>query len=43
DIPVGSIAGYYPEMNRVIALGYYDLKSGTPAYKGVPVKVQKSA
>ncbi|MBY2993997.1 FdhF/YdeP family oxidoreductase [Rhizobium leguminosarum] len=43
DIPVGSIAGYYPEMNRVIALGDYDRKSGTPAYKGVPVKVQKSA
>jgi formylmethanofuran dehydrogenase subunit D len=30
-------------MNRVIALGDYDRRSGTPAYKGVPVKVQKSA
>ena len=43
DIPSGSVAGYYPEMNRVIALADYDRKSGTPAYKGVPVKVQKSA
>ncbi|MBX5172931.1 FdhF/YdeP family oxidoreductase [Rhizobium sp. NZLR1b] len=43
DIPLGSVAGYYPEMNRVIALADYDRKSGTPAYKGVPVKVQKSA
>ncbi|MBX5167814.1 MULTISPECIES: FdhF/YdeP family oxidoreductase [unclassified Rhizobium] len=43
DIPAGSVAGYYPEMNRVIALADYDRKSGTPAYKGVPVKVQKSA
>lgn len=43
DIPAGSVAGYYPEMNRVIALADYDRKSGTPAYKGVPVKVLKSA
>jgi molybdopterin-dependent oxidoreductase alpha subunit len=42
DIPVGSIAGYYPEMNRVIALADHDRRSGTPAYKGVPVKVEKS-
>lgn len=34
DIPKGSVAGYYPEMNSVIALGHYDRKSGTPAYKG---------
>lgn len=39
DIPIGSVAGYYPEMNRVIALGDLDRRSGTPAYKGVPVKI----
>jgi len=43
DIPVGTIAGYYPEMNRVIALADLDATSGTPAYKGVPVRVVKSA
>jgi len=43
DIPVGTIAGYYPEMNRVITLADLDATSGTPAYKGVPVKVAKSA
>ncbi|MFP3546935.1 FdhF/YdeP family oxidoreductase [Rhizobium sp. SIMBA_035] len=41
DIPPGSVAGYYPEMNRVIALTDYDRKSGTPAYKGVPVRIRR--
>ena len=39
NIPRGSIAGYYPEMNAVIPLGHYDPLSGTPAFKGVPVTV----
>jgi molybdopterin-dependent oxidoreductase alpha subunit len=43
DIPPGSVAGYYPEMNRVIALADYDRKSGTPAYKGVPVRVRRAS
>ena len=42
DIPEGTIAGYYPEMNRVIALSDCDLQSGTPAYKGAPVRVARS-
>jgi molybdopterin-dependent oxidoreductase alpha subunit len=42
DIPPGSVAGYYPEMNQVIALADYDRRSGTPAYKGVPVKIRGS-
>ncbi|MBY3064517.1 FdhF/YdeP family oxidoreductase [Rhizobium laguerreae] len=40
DMPAGMIAGYYPEMNKVIALSDYDAQSGTPAYKGAPVRVQ---
>ncbi|QWW72570.1 FdhF/YdeP family oxidoreductase [Rhizobium sp. WYJ-E13] len=40
NIPVGSVAGYYPEMNRVIALSDFDPQSGTPSYKGVPVTVR---
>lgn len=43
DIPRGSIAGYYPEMNSVISLDHYDRVSGTPAYKGVPVRVIPAA
>jgi molybdopterin-dependent oxidoreductase alpha subunit len=39
NIPRGSVAGYYPEMNTLIALSDYDRLSGTPAYKGVPVTI----
>lgn len=39
DIPRGSAAGYYPEMNAVVSLDDYDRLSGTPAYKGVPVVI----
>lgn len=39
DIPKGSVAGYYPEMNVVIAHDHYDRLSGTPAFKGVPVVI----
>ena len=42
DLPTGTIAGYYPEMNKVIALSDIDKRSGTPAYKGVPVKIARS-
>jgi molybdopterin-dependent oxidoreductase alpha subunit len=38
-IPRGSVAGYYPELNVVIPLSFFDKLSGTPAYKGVPVRV----
>ncbi|MBB3319504.1 MULTISPECIES: FdhF/YdeP family oxidoreductase [unclassified Rhizobium] len=39
NIPRGSVAGYYPEMNAVVSLSHYDRISGTPSYKGVPVTV----
>ncbi|TWF58857.1 FdhF/YdeP family oxidoreductase [Neorhizobium alkalisoli] len=42
DLPQGSVGGYYPEMNAIVALNHYDHKSGTPAYKGVPVKIVRS-
>ncbi|AQZ52231.1 putative oxidoreductase [Martelella mediterranea DSM 17316] len=43
DLPPGSVGGYYPEMNAVVAIGHYDRLSGTPAYKGVPVRIVRSA
>ncbi|MBY2918779.1 FdhF/YdeP family oxidoreductase [Rhizobium leguminosarum] len=43
DIPTGSIAGYYPEMNAVMSLRHFDRQSGTPSHKGVPVIVTPSA
>ncbi|MHA7776064.1 FdhF/YdeP family oxidoreductase [Roseibium sp. M-1] len=42
DIPSGSIAGYYPEMNPVMSLSHFDPQSGTPSYKGVPVMVTRA-
>ncbi|MDH7803896.1 MULTISPECIES: FdhF/YdeP family oxidoreductase [unclassified Rhizobium] len=39
NIPRGSAAGYYPEMNAVVALGHHDPLSGTPSYKGVPITI----
>lgn len=39
DLPRRCVAAYYPEINPLIPLGYYDILSKTPAYKGVPVKI----
>jgi molybdopterin-dependent oxidoreductase alpha subunit len=38
-MPTGSIAGYYPELNPLLPLDYYDRRSGTPAAKSIPVRV----
>lgn len=45
DYPMsrGSIAGYYPELNPLLPLDYYDRISGTPAAKSIPVRVVPSA
>ena len=39
-LPAGCIGGYYPEMNPLIPLWYYDRDSKTPASKGVPVRIR---
>jgi len=41
DYPMsrGAVAGYYPELNPLLPLGYYDEISGTPAAKSIPVRV----
>lgn len=43
NIPRGSAAGYYPEMNVLCALSHYDKRSGTPSYKAIPVKIRAAA
>ncbi len=43
NIPKGSVAGYYPELNVVVTLEHYDRLSGTPSYKSVPVIVSAAA
>lgn len=42
DIAEGSVAMYYPEGNALIALESHDRRSGTPAYKSVPVRIRAS-
>ncbi|HEX7800560.1 MAG TPA: FdhF/YdeP family oxidoreductase [Asticcacaulis sp.] len=39
----GSVATYYPEGNCLVPLDYIDRRSGTPAYKSVPVRVTRIA
>jgi molybdopterin-dependent oxidoreductase alpha subunit len=42
EIPRGSAAAYYPEMNVLVTLSHYDRRSGTPSYKAVPVRIRRS-
>ena len=39
-LPDGCIGGYYPEMNPLVPLWYFDKESKTPASKGVPVRIR---
>jgi formate dehydrogenase major subunit len=41
DYPMsrGSVAGYYPELNCLLPLAFYDKTSGCPAAKAIPVRV----
>ncbi|MHB9878529.1 FdhF/YdeP family oxidoreductase [Pacificimonas sp. ICDLI1SI03] len=43
DLPRGTLAGYFPELNPLIPLWYHEELSKTPASKGVPVRVEKTA
>lgn len=43
DIPKGSVAAYYPEANVLVSLDQHDLKSGTPAYKSIPIRISAAA
>ena len=40
NIPRGSAAGYYPEMNSLVALSHYDRRSGTPGFKSIPIRIR---
>lgn len=41
DLPDGCVAGYYPELNPLVPLAHHDRASKTPAYKSVPVKIER--
>ena len=42
DIPPRSTAMYYPEGNCLVPLDSHDPRSGTPAYKSIPVLIRAS-
>ncbi|WP_026440079.1 FdhF/YdeP family oxidoreductase [Acidocella facilis] len=42
QMPRGSLAGYYPELNPLLPIGHHDEISGTPAAKSIPVRIVKS-
>ncbi len=39
EMPKGSMAAYFPEVNGLVALDDHDRVSGTPAYKSIPVRL----
>jgi molybdopterin-dependent oxidoreductase alpha subunit len=41
NLPSRCLAAYYPEANALIPLWYHDEKSGTPASKGIPVRIER--
>ncbi len=43
DLPQGSAAMYFPEGNCLVPLDSHDTKSGTPAYKSIPVRISAQA
>ena len=40
DLPPGSVAGYYPELNPLMPLNHHAKESHVPAAKSIPVRVQ---
>ena len=43
DLPRGCLAAYYPEANGLVSLDAHDRRSGTPAYKSIPVRMMRAA
>lgn len=43
DVPRGCAATYFPEANPLVPIGAFADRSLTPAYKSVPISVQRSA
>lgn len=39
EIPRGTVAGYYPELNPLIPISEHDKLSKTPASKGIAVRL----
>lgn len=42
DLPLRTLAGYFPELNELVPLDHHDELSKTPAAKGIPVRIELS-
>ncbi|KHL25310.1 formate dehydrogenase [Croceibacterium mercuriale] len=40
DLPAGTLAGYFPELNPLMPLWYHEEMSKTPAAKSIPVRIR---
>lgn len=43
DLPKGTLAGYFPELNPLVPLQYHEELSKTPASKGIPVRLARTS
>lgn len=43
DIADRCLATYFPESNNLVPLDNFDIQSGIPAYKNIPIKLEKAA
>jgi molybdopterin-dependent oxidoreductase alpha subunit len=43
DLPDDCVGGYYPELNPLVPLSHHDQQSKTPAYKSVPVRIERGS
>lgn len=43
DIADRCLATYFPESNNLVPLDNFDIQSGIPAYKNIPIKLEKMA
>ncbi|WP_039056399.1 FdhF/YdeP family oxidoreductase [Enterobacter sp. Bisph1] len=41
DMAPGSVGAYYPEANVLVPLDSHDTKSGIPAYKSIPIAIER--
>jgi anaerobic selenocysteine-containing dehydrogenase len=43
NIPRGCIGAYFPETNALVPLDHHDKQAHTPAYKAIPIRLNRSA
>jgi anaerobic selenocysteine-containing dehydrogenase len=42
DVPLGCVAGYFPECNPLVPLWHHDDQAKTPASKSIPIRLRRA-